>query len=115
MAGPKYFERGEECCDAGAVRALETQDGVVSARVQGTHTYKVRLRVESGQLNYECSCPLGEEGTFCKHAVAVGLTWLGQGKEGDSTRTSQVSLEDIRGRQVRGDALYRIRIQARTR
>lgn len=97
LAGPKYFERGEEYCDGGAVRALETKDGVVSARVQGTRTYKVRLRVESGQLGYECSCPLGGEGTFCKHAVAVGLTWLGQGKEGDSPRTSQVSLEDIRG------------------
>jgi uncharacterized Zn finger protein len=97
MAGPKYFERGEEYCDAGAVRALETKDGVVSARVQGTHTYKVRLRGESGQLNSECSCPLGEEGTFCKHAVAVGLTWLGQGKEGGSPGKSQVSLEDIRG------------------
>jgi uncharacterized Zn finger protein len=97
LAGPKYFERGEEYCDAGAVRALETKDGVVSARVQGTHTYKVRLRVESGQLGYECSCPLGGEGTFCKHAVAVGLTWLGKGKEGDSPGKFQVSLEDIRG------------------
>lgn len=97
LAGPKFFERGEEYCDAGAVRALETKDGVVSARVQGTRTYKVWLRVESGQLSYQCSCPLGDEGIFCKHAVAVGLAWLGQGKEGDSPRQSQVSMEDIRG------------------
>jgi hypothetical protein len=37
----------------------------------------VRLAAGSdGELEYECNCPVGDEGTFCKHAVAVALSWL---------------------------------------
>ena len=34
----------------------------------------VPLRME--QLDCECDCPVGDEGIFCKHAVAVALSWL---------------------------------------
>ena len=37
----------------------------------------MRLAVGSdGELEYECDCPVGDDGTFCKHAVAVALSWL---------------------------------------
>jgi hypothetical protein len=37
----------------------------------------VRLSAESDvALEYACDCPVGEDGDFCKHAVAVALSWL---------------------------------------
>ena len=29
-----------------------------------------------GELEYECDCPVGDDEIFCKHAVAVALSWL---------------------------------------
>ncbi len=29
-----------------------------------------------GALAYDCTCPLGGDGIFCKHCVAAGLAWL---------------------------------------
>ena len=45
----------------------------MAARVGGTRLYRVELWAEQGDLGYDCSCPLGEEGAFCKHCVAAGL------------------------------------------
>lgn len=45
----------------------------------------VELWDNGGVLDYECSCPQGDEGNVCKHCVAVGLTWLtGKKIEGKS-------------------------------
>ena len=38
--------------------------------------YRVELAVDDGELAYDCNCPVGDEGVFCKHAVAVALSWL---------------------------------------
>jgi uncharacterized Zn finger protein len=32
--------------------------------------------VDGGRLRFECSCPVGRDGAFCKHCVAVALSWL---------------------------------------
>lgn len=76
LAGNRYFGRGEEYFEDGAVASLKESDGVVSAKVQGTRPYKVKLWVEDGELEHDCSCPLGEDYEFCKHCVSVGLAWL---------------------------------------
>jgi SWIM zinc finger len=73
----KTFSRGKAYFDDGAVSRLEEHDGVLRANVRGTHPYRVELGVgDDGELTYECDCPVGEEGIFCKHAVAVALSWL---------------------------------------
>ena len=70
------FMHGETCFSEGAVRALRGRaNGGVEARVDGTRAYRVRLRLDDGALDYDCSCPLGQDGDFCPHAVAVGLAW----------------------------------------
>ncbi len=48
----------------------------IRAGVLGSSLYGVRLWVIRGQLRYSCDCPVGEEGEFCKHLVAVSLAWL---------------------------------------
>ena len=45
----------------------------------GSDEYRVALRAAGRALEWSCTCPLGGEGTFCKHAVAAGLAWLHDG------------------------------------
>ena len=76
LAGAITFQRGEEYFANEAVSRVRIAEEKVSARVEGSDTYHVELWDDDGDLDYECSCPQGDEGNFCKHCVAVGLTWL---------------------------------------
>ncbi|TCG03846.1 hypothetical protein BZM27_45325 [Paraburkholderia steynii] len=77
LADAKTFARGKAYFHQGAVSRLEERDGVRRANVRGTHRYSVELGAgEDGELTYECDCPVGEDGIFCKHAVAVAMSWL---------------------------------------
>lgn len=77
LADTKTFARGKAYFQDGAVSRLEELDGTVRASVRGTHRYRVEFTVgNNGELAYDCNCPVGDEGVFCKHAVAVALSWL---------------------------------------
>jgi uncharacterized Zn finger protein len=78
MAGEKYFERGLDYFENGAVIYLRVGDDGIAARVQGTESlpYTVRFWLKKQELQWGCTCPLGIEGAFCKHTVATGLAWL---------------------------------------
>src|SRR5229473_433059 len=77
-AGERSFERGVSYL--GAVAGLETVGNQIIATVRGTGDYLVVLTTgeagAGGGLRGECGCPYGQEGFFCKHCVAVGLTLL---------------------------------------
>jgi uncharacterized Zn finger protein len=100
MANGRSFERGEEYFADRRVRALAGHEGTVTAKVQGARAYRVKLWNEKGDFGYSCSCPVGADGGFCKHCVAVGLAWLeretrspkGPGK----TKKPSVTMEDVR-------------------
>jgi len=74
LAGTRSYERGTKYLDA--IAAVDEVSGGVVATVHGTDTYVVHLRNRHGELSGECSCPYGQEGAFCKHCVAVGLSLL---------------------------------------
>jgi uncharacterized Zn finger protein len=77
LADLKTFARGKAYFFEGAASRLEERDGFLHADVRGTHRYHVELGTgDDGELTYECDCPVGEGGIFCKHAVAVALSWL---------------------------------------
>lgn len=77
LVDTKTFTRGKAYFHGGAVSRLDERDGVVRANVRGTHRYSVELGAcGDGELTYECDCPVGSDGIFCKHAVAVALSWL---------------------------------------
>ncbi|SEB92828.1 Uncharacterized conserved protein, contains Zn finger domain [Burkholderia sp. WP9] len=77
LADLKTFARGKAYFHDGVVSRLEEHDGLLRASVRGTHRYSVELGVgDDGELTYECDCPVGADGIFCKHAVAVALSWL---------------------------------------
>ncbi|WP_269507040.1 SWIM zinc finger family protein [Burkholderia sp. IMCC1007] len=77
LADPKSFERGQAYYRDGVVSRLTERDGELSATVRGTYRYHVAFAVgDDDTLDYACNCPVGDEGAFCKHAVAVALSWL---------------------------------------
>jgi uncharacterized Zn finger protein len=77
LADTGSLSRGMAYFHDGAVGLLDADEYEVRASVKGTQRYRVRLTAGSdGELEYECDCPVGDDGTFCKHAVAVALSWL---------------------------------------
>lgn len=99
MAGARAFERGESYFKRGHVGTLVEHDGTVSAKVEGTRTYRVKLWREDDALDYACSCPVGRDGQFCKHAVALGLALLQAVSPKAVTKAkapSRVTLDDVR-------------------
>lgn len=78
FAGPAIFARGEAYFNSAAVTRMKMADDMLSARVTGSCPYAVKLWEEDDRIEYECSCPHGEDGNFCKHCVAVGLAWLAE-------------------------------------
>ena len=100
MAGEPFFGRGEAYLAGGAVRSLRKDGNGVKAAVQGTRSYRVRLWFEDGELGHDCTCPMGWEGYFCKHCVAVGLAWHAEGEncqDGSAAENpSAVTAESVR-------------------
>ncbi len=101
LAGNRYFGRGEEYFEDGAVTSLKENDGVITGKVQGTHSYTIQLWVEDGELEHKCSCPLGEDYEFCKHCVAVGLTWLAKDEKTPLAKSGKKISDSIGEKDVR--------------
>lgn len=102
LAGSRSFARGEDYFNRGLVRSLSEHDGAITAKVKGTHTYTVTLREDDGELDYSCTCPMGDDGSFCKHCVAVGLSWLEQKTDGKDKKAGRgdhvdVTMEGVKG------------------
>jgi uncharacterized Zn finger protein len=93
LAGRRSFELGEEYAGLGAVGTLHWDEASVRAGVQGTARYRVRLEAAGGKLVGACSCPVGSDGLFCKHCVAVGLVWLSRGSERHEERAAPTRSE----------------------
>lgn len=89
-AGARSFARGETYLAEGRVRAMREHDGLVHGSVAGTRDYRVSLGVLGDELACSCTCPVGRDGSFCKHVVALGLAWL------DEDRPRGPSGEEVR-------------------
>ncbi|HWT36939.1 MAG TPA: SWIM zinc finger family protein [Paraburkholderia sp.] len=76
LTDTKTFARGRAYFHDGAVSRLEADEFSVRANVRGTEWYSVVMRSDYGGLVYYCNCPVGQTSAFCKHAVAVALSWL---------------------------------------
>lgn len=99
LADAKSFARGQAYFADGRVGLLSERSGRIVAIVHGSESYSVELWQEGAELEYDCSCPRGAEGDFCKHCVAVGLTLLaGQWQQSASRRSSrrELNLDDVR-------------------
>ena len=73
------FERGKRYLDEGRVNILEASPTGVTAEVQGSEMYNVKIDLKKG-ISAECNCPYDLEG-YCKHIVAVLLSMLDNKEE----------------------------------
>ncbi len=77
LADPRSFGRGLAYRGDGRVEIQQHVADKVTARVRGSLPYHVELKRAGKSISWSCTCPIGEEGVFCKHCVAVGLTVAG--------------------------------------
>jgi len=114
LAGGRSFGRGEDYFESGLVGPITVKSNSISAKVRGTHTYETRLKIipapqDKIRLGFSCSCPVGRDGDFCKHCVALGLAWIEKTDNLDEDasagsklsgrtlpRQKEISLKDIR-------------------
>jgi hypothetical protein len=69
-------------------------DESVRATVRGSGRYRVDLTVAAdGELGWSFSCPVGADGEFCKHCVAVALVTL---RGGTSTEDGAPAIDVAR-------------------
>lgn len=95
LTDARSFERGQAYLQAGRVRRFTVDGTSVTATVDGTSAYRVRLGITANGLAGRCSCPYGAEGVFCKHCVAVALAWVADGGEVGEPRQQPVSDERL--------------------
>lgn len=94
-AGEVVFDRADEyTCSEALTRRLVAKNAL-SAQVYGHYgNYQVRLEIGTqGKLTASCTCPA--EMLFCKHAAALGRTWLA---EPESFFDLESLREDLEGR-----------------
>jgi uncharacterized Zn finger protein len=108
MAGSRAFDRGEDYVANAQVGAITERDGTLNAKVNGTQTYRVKLWREGDALDYSCNCPVGRDGAFCKHGVALGLAWLAQktsktSVSGKAKGLPRITLDDVRAHLLKRD------------
>lgn len=96
LADPSSFARGEQYHASGQVRRVRVDGTTVTATVDGTYVYRVRLEVRKSGLRGQCSCPYGADGVFCKHCVATALAWLELGGKLGKARHEPISDEQLR-------------------
>ncbi len=70
------LDRGRKYARDRRVRDLSSAGARLVAEVVGSEIYRVSIWVSNNRLAYVCSCPQGADGNFCKHCVAVAITWL---------------------------------------
>jgi uncharacterized Zn finger protein len=80
LVGERTFARGDRCYRAKRVLVVKAMSGQLLGIVQPSEStrarYEVRIWSKEDGLAYRCSCPVGIEGRFCKHAVAIALAHI---------------------------------------
>jgi uncharacterized Zn finger protein len=106
LASEQSYQRGVDYFSQRRVESLEQTGDSVHALVRGNRDYAVTLSSDEGVLDYSCDCPVGSDGTFCKHCVAVALTWLNRGvksaKPSARSKTREFTLADA-GKVLHGE------------
>lgn len=81
LGSDQSYERGLKYANEGRVGTVSQQGQTVRATVAGREPYGVRLVLDGNALTGNCTCPMGAEGEFCKHCVALAIVWSAHGSE----------------------------------
>jgi len=79
LADSRTIARGAAYASGGRVRTIQSDDNTITANVRGQSKYHVELTCHDGVLSGSCTCPMGNDGVFCKHCVAVAISAAGDG------------------------------------
>lgn len=82
-ASAQSFQRGQEYYEGGAISNTAIQGHVLTGDCEGTSApyYSVRVELdEGGVVSAHCTCPY-EFGGYCKHIVALLLTYTHEPKQ----------------------------------
>jgi uncharacterized Zn finger protein len=86
LADPRSFTRGLAYERDGHVQIESHESDHVRAIVRGSMPYLVEMRRKDDTISWSCTCPMGEDGDFCKHCVAVGLAVAVEAAESKPSR-----------------------------
>jgi len=81
LAGEAAFGRGLDYYRQGMVVGWNKQGTTITADVEGSERYTVTLKLSTRGLDGGCDCPASEGIDFCKHCVAVALTYRAEQAE----------------------------------
>jgi uncharacterized Zn finger protein len=95
LAAPGSFLRGVGYQRGGRVEVGDRNGDAVTAVVRGSMPYHVKLR-RNPTVGWSCNCPVGEEGRFCKHCVAVALEEAGPDRRSKRPDRSNDEGPDVR-------------------
>jgi hypothetical protein len=95
LASEQSFERGREYYHSGAIYNTIRQGNTLLADCVGTDTYHLRIELdEAGIQSASCTCPY-ELGGYCKHLVALLLTYIHKPDEFTERKSLSVLLENV--------------------
>jgi uncharacterized Zn finger protein len=92
LAGPAAVARGAAYQRDGRVELASVDQDRVEAVVRGSLPYTVKLSARGGSLRWSCTCPVGDDGAFCKHCVAAALSLGGATNPAPERRKSRSKL-----------------------
>jgi len=90
-----YFQRGQKYFDKGAIYDQRRQGMTLRSKCSGSQAPFYRQEVEfdsKGIKAADCSCPVGGGG-YCKHAVALLLTWVNDSDSFQEVESFDAALE----------------------
>ena len=78
LAGSAAYARGVDYYNSNAVGSININNGRILADVKGSQVYRVTLNHTNRLFEGSCNCPASDNFDFCKHCVAVALTYYYQ-------------------------------------
>lgn len=76
VAGSGPLGRGYRYWRAGHVRQFEQSEHEWKGTVAGSRDYSAWVREDRRGIRWDCTCPAADDGSFCKHLVAISLEAL---------------------------------------
>lgn len=79
-AGKRTFDYGGAYFHSNMVQLGTVSETLIDGNVDDGTMYSSRIWIEDESVQHACTCEEGERRPFCKHLVALGLTWLERAK-----------------------------------
>lgn len=98
LAGPAAHKRGLGYFHEGRVEITVDGEDRLAGMVEGSEreAYRAWIQAEAGELRWDCTCPVGERGEFCKHLVALALARHAPGDEATSLQETAAGAKQKR-------------------